>query len=259
MELLSTDNGLTLLKPCWEVPSHVRAFVSTRLGGVSQEPFKSLNLGNHVGDHPDDVSQNRLFIRQELPTNPIWLNQVHGTQLWTPQNPQVVADGAVTDQHQALTMMTADCLPILICDAMGDVLGACHGGWRGLSQGIIEKTMRQMVSQKGPDQPKAYISQLKVYLGPAIGPAHFEVGDDVRLAFMQMKEIYDIQSCFQSLSAPEKYLGNLFQIAKQLVLHLGVEQIYSEEICCYERADLFFSHRRDKKTGRFASFLWKTE
>jgi YfiH family protein len=194
-----------------------------------------------------------------LPNEPIWLDQVHGTQIWTPRDPQKRADGAVSDQiHDVLCIMTADCMPILFCDEAGEILGAAHGGWRGLSLGIIKKTIDQMLVIKRPDSVRDYLSQIQIYFGPTIGPNHFEVGEEVRAAFMHLKLTEDMRNCFRPLDQEGKYLANLFQIARIQCQSLGLENIFSEEICCYEHSDLFFSHRRDRVSGRFATFLWKT-
>jgi hypothetical protein len=260
MKIVTSERGLTLLVPEWDVPSHVQAIISTRHGGVSKAPFDSLNLGDHVGDDSRDVLINRSLIREELVSDPIWLKQVHGTQIWDDQQTSMEADGAVTNRaNQTLSIMTADCMPILICDAQGETLGACHGGWRGLALGVIEQTIQHMVKKQKPDQPNQYQSQMKVYLGPTIGPLHFEVSQDVMQAFVKILPMTAIKDSFKPSQVPEKYVVNLFKIAKYQLMRLDIEQIYSEEICCYSQEDLFFSHRRDKQTGRFASFLWKSD
>ena len=144
--LIHTDHGLDILIPNWQVPEHVQAFVSTRLGGVSKMPYDSLNIGKHVGDHSDHVEKNRELLQQMLPSKPLWLNQVHGTQIWSDSQSSLEADGAVTKlANQVLTIMTADCMPILFCDEQGDILGVCHAGWRGLAQGVIQKTLDEML------------------------------------------------------------------------------------------------------------------
>jgi YfiH family protein len=260
MNLVDTNHGLNILVPNWQVPEHVQAFVSTRKGGVSQAPYDSLNVGKHVGDHIFDVEKNRELLQQILPSQPLWLNQVHGTQIWTSFESSLEADGAVTEQpNQVLTIMTADCMPILFCDEQGDILAACHAGWRGLAQGVIQKTLEQMIRKKQPTDTKRYISEINVYLGPTIGPSHFEVGEDVYDAFSTILHSQQLDSYFVTTSQTGKYFANLFAIAQFQLNHLGIERVFSEEICCFEHSDLFYSHRRDKKTGRFASFLWKSE
>ena len=260
MKIITTERGVKLLLPEWDVPSHVQAIISTRHGGVSKAPFASLNLGDHVGDDSQDVLTNRSLIRQELVSDPIWLKQVHGTQICDGQPSLMDADGAVTNlANQTLSIMTADCMPILICDALGETLGACHGGWRGLALGVIDQTLQHMVKKQKPDHPNQYLSQMKVYLGPTIGPHYFEVAQDVLQVFAKILPLTVIHDCFKPSQNPEKYLVNLFEIAKYQLLSLGIEETYSEEICCYSHEDLFYSHRRDKQTGRFASFLWKSD
>jgi len=258
MNLVQTSYGLVVLKPNWEVPEHVQAFVSTRKGGVSDVPYDSLNVGKHVGDQLVHVEQNRDILQKIMPSDPIWLNQVHGTQIWTGPQSSLEADGAVTElAHQVLTIMTADCMPILFCDEQGDILGACHAGWRGFAQGIIQKTLDEMILKKRPHHAKQYLSNINVYLGPTIGSRHFEVGGDVFDAFSQILTQQQMDLIFTPIMQSQKYFLNLFTLANLQLNAIGIVRIFSEEICCFERSDLFYSHRRDKKTGRFASFLWK--
>jgi polyphenol oxidase len=258
MQLKTLENGLQVLIPCWDVPSHIHAFVSTRTGGFSTQPFDSLNLGQHVGDLAENVQKNRHLVRQLLPSDPIWLHQVHGSEVNTGPASTDVADGIVTSNAQrVLTIMTADCMPILLCDEQGDMIGACHGGWRGLSSGIIQNTVQEIVKKKGADHSESYRSQLKVYLGPTIGPTYFEVGIDVYQAFAVFLSTYQMQQSFSPSKQKGKYFANLFLLARYILQGMGISQIYSEAICCYENRDLFFSHRRDRQSGRFASFLWK--
>jgi YfiH family protein len=259
MNLQTLENGLKVLRPNWQVPNHVNSFISTRLGGVSPIPYASLNLGLHVKDDPVLVGRNREIISQCIPSEPIWLDQVHGVDIWTPIQTNRQSDGAVSSQpNQVLTIMTADCMPILFCDEQGDVLGACHAGWRGLSNGIIVKTIQEMLFIKRPDHQRDYLSRIQVYLGPTIGPVNFEVGEDVRSAFLTLKDTEDMLACFKKLPLEGKYLANLFQMARLLLNDFGIERVFSENICSYDRSDVFFSHRKEKLTGRFASFLWKT-
>jgi len=258
MNLIKTSQGLDLLKPNWEVPKHVQAFISTRKGGVSEAPYNCLNVGKHVGDQLVHVEQNRNILQKIMPSDPLWLNQVHGTQIWTGPQSSLEADGAVTElAHQVLTIMTADCMPILFCDEQGDILGACHAGWRGFAQGVIQKTLDEMILKKRPNQAKQYLSKINVYLGPSIGPRHFEVGGDVFDVFSQILTPQQMDLIFSPSKQSQKYLVNLFTLANLQLRSIGIERIFSEEICCFEHSDLFYSHRRDKKTGRFASFLWK--
>ncbi len=258
MRLETTASGLILLKPNWDVPPHVQAFVSTRVGGVSDHYYDSLNLAVHVGDRLEHVQENRSRIQALLPNEPVWLNQVHGTQIWTDDHPVLQADGAITSfDQQVLAIMTADCLPILFCDSGGDILGVCHAGWRGLVQGVIAQTINHMLESKKPDDSKKYLSEMTIYLGPCIGPGHFEVGTDVLEAFHQSGALF-MNDEFQNGTKPDKFYANLLKIAKNQFLQLGVDRVFTEGICCFENKELFFSHRRDRQSGRFASFLWKS-
>jgi YfiH family protein len=230
------------------------------LGGVSRGAYDSLNLGLHVDDDFECVKKNRQMIAELLPAIPRWLDQVHGVNISTSEHPLLQADGAVTHlPSDILTIMTADCMPILFCDQAGDILGACHGGWRGLSAGIIARCVHMMLDQKKPDSRKNYLQNLRVYLGPTIGPKNFEVGDDVVEAFLKEDDVPGIRDCFSPLATEgSKYLMDLFQVARLQCQFLGIERVYTEEICSYDTPNFFFSHRRDRKTGRFASFLWKS-
>jgi YfiH family protein len=186
MNIQNLENGLQVSIPCWDVPAYVHAFVTTRNKGFSASPFDTLNLGLHVGDRIEDVIKNRSLIRQVLPDEPIWLNQVHGTSIWTSNSSNYDADGALTnDTLKVLTIMTADCMPVLFCDQFGDITAACHAGWRGLAFGVLQATIKEMLVIKGADSPSTYISNIKVYLGPTIGPSHFEVGEEVFRLFPQ--------------------------------------------------------------------------
>ena len=259
MNLKLLDNGLEVLVPNWVVPKHIHAFISTRIGGVSDSPYNSLNLGTHVGDNIEHVLENRKLIRQVLPNDPLWLNQVHGCNIWTPCSPNIDSDGALTFKNDVLAIMTADCMPLLFCDEDGDFISACHAGWRGLSNGVIQQTIKQMLLGKGADQANLYLSKIKAYIGPSIGPKHFEVGVDVYQSFVNKLSQNQMNQCFVNGQNQGKYFANLFQIARNVLSGLGIEQIFTEEICCYENKNLFFSHRRDKQSGRFGSFIWKED
>jgi len=240
MNLVHTFHGLDVLKPNWEVPEHVQAIVSTRKGGVSEVPYDFLNVGKHVGDQLENVEHNRELLQKLLPSEPLWLNQVHGTQIWTDSQSSLEADGAVTQQaNQVLTIMTADCMPILFCDERGDVLGSCHAGWRGLALGVIQKTLDEMILKKRPYHAKQYLSKINVYLGPTIGPRHFEVGVDVFEAFSIILSKQQMELIFKPIKQSQKYLVNLFTLANLQLSSVGIERILSEEISCFERSDLF--------------------
>ncbi len=237
----------------WPAPAHVRTASTLRTGGVSAVPFDSLNLGDHVGDAPEAVRANRQRLAQalQLPNAPCWLNQVHGARVieagsWAtpPQADACIARSA----GQVCVVMTADCLPVLICSRDGDRVAAAHAGWRGLAGGIFEST----VSSLGLPG-----SQLMAWLGPAIGPQVFEVGDEVRIAFMA-KEAAAAQAFKPSYRAGH-WLADLYLLARQELARLGVQAVYGGGLCTYSDEARFFSYRRESRTGRMASLIWLTE
>lgn len=237
----------------WPAPPHVRTASTLRTGGVSAVPFDSLNLGDHVGDAPEAVRANRQRVAQalQLPNEPCWLTQVHGTRVieagsWAtpPQADACIARSA----GQVCVVMTADCLPVLICSRDGDRVAAAHAGWRGLAGGILEST----VSSLGLPG-----SQLMAWLGPAIGPQVFEVGDEVRIAFMA-KEAAAAQAFKPSYRAGH-WLADLYLLARQELARLGVQAVYGGGLCTCSDEARFFSYRREPRTGRMASLIWLTE
>ncbi|MGI5308704.1 peptidoglycan editing factor PgeF [Rheinheimera sp. WS51] len=248
-----------LIYPDWPAPANVHAVSSSRLGGVSSTIYDSLNLGLHVNDNPELVAKNRLIYQQmaQMPAVPTWLNQVHGTHVAvlpltsnkiisnkvTSQEP-ITADASFSQTRQQIcTVMTADCLPLLICDSEGQQVAAVHAGWRGLCAGIIEKTIAHF------SQPQ----QVLVWLGPAISQAKFEVGPEVRAQFMQHNS--NAAQAFV-LHRNGKYLADIYQLARQRLQALGVSAIYGGDYCTYQQAELFYSYRRDGQTGRMASAIW---
>lgn len=260
--VLSSSLEQPLIYPDWPLPKGVHAAVSTRHGGFSQPPYASLNLGAHVGDDPQVVAKNRHLLNQYLPSEPIWLNQVHGTDIWFGQNHLgniPTADGAVSvESNQVLAIMTADCLPVLLSDEGGRVIGAAHAGWRGLCQGVIDQALEKMFQFIGADERRKFNSSITAWLGPAIGQAHFEVGSEVRDAFMKAFHSKDQTSaCFIPSDKEKKYLADLHGLARLRLQELGVVQIYGKPHCCFEDELHFFSYRRENPTGRFASFIWK--
>lgn len=231
----------------WPAPPGVQAGVTTRSGGVSEPPYASLNLAQHVGDEPTAVAENRAHLRRflHLPDEPIWLNQVHGIQVCTDVQTGTTADACVAHQAgQVCTVMTADCLPVLLCDRAGSVVGAAHAGWRGLAAGVIGETVQRM--QVEPDR-------LMAWLGPAIGPRAFEVGDDVRSAFLTLADEYT--RAFAA-HGPGKWLMDIYAAARLQLAGLGIAQVYGGEYCTYYDPQRFYSYRRDKQTGRMASLIW---
>ncbi|MCH1921599.1 peptidoglycan editing factor PgeF [Shewanella sp. A3A] len=235
----------------WFIPQGVHIAFTDRHGGISKAPYDSLNLGDHVGDEPFAVQQNRQLLVQQLalPAEPQWLTQVHGVEVVDVDvDANRRADGAFTQQADSvLTIMTADCLPVLLCDADGKQLAALHAGWRGLCYGVLEAGIAKFA--KG--------SELYAYLGPAIGPTAFEVGAEVREAFMQHTP--DAQHCFIAVPGTDgsKYLADLVALAKLRLQAAGVPHIYAIGHCTFTQAAQYFSYRREPTTGRMASLIWR--
>ncbi|MDF0606598.1 peptidoglycan editing factor PgeF [Neisseriaceae bacterium TC5R-5] len=232
----------------WPAPANVHTLITTRNGGVSQAPWNSFNLGMHVGDNPEHVSTNRETLRQLLPDEPIWLHQLHGTcVLNADEASEHPAEADASVSHRAgkvCVVLTADCLPLLLCNRAGSVVSAIHAGWRGLCDGVIENS----VSACAVDN-----SELLAWLGPAIGPDAFEVGEEVRAAFIAHDPI--AESAFTAITEG-KYLADIYQLARQRLNALGVTQIYGGNFCTVIERDHFFSYRRDRDTGRMASLIW---
>lgn len=234
--------------PDWPAPAGVRALSTTRAGGVSVAPYDSLNLGTHVGDDAANVAANRAQVRRIVPSEPAWLNQVHGTVVVDAASVAGVpdADASVSRTPGAVcVVMTADCLPVLLCDRAGSVVGAAHAGWRGLHGGVIEATVAAM--QVAP-------ADVIAWLGPAIGPTAFEVGDEVRAAFVATDAIAD--AAFKPAGQPGKWLADIYLLARQRLAALGVPAVYGGECCTVSESRRFFSYRRDGVTGRMASLVW---
>lgn len=236
-----------LMFPNWSAPTNVHAFQTTRHGGFSGAPYRSLNLGDHVGDAPLTVARNRMVLNQLVPSEPIWLEQVHGTLVVDANaagcRPR--ADACVARGRGAVcVVMTADCLPVLLCDRAGTVVGAAHAGWRGLADGVLEATIAAM--QVAP-------ADLLVWFGAAIGATAFEVGTEVRAQFVAQHAAAD--SAFTP-NGTDKYLADLYALARLRLEQLGVRDIFGGEHCTYREADRFFSYRRDGVTGRMGAFIW---
>ena len=236
-----------LITPDWPAPANVRALQTTRKGGVSDSPYASFNLGSHVGDNPLAVSRNRMLLAPLLPSEPVWLNQVHGVSVADAGHagclPQ--ADASVAAHPGAVcVVMTADCLPVLLCDETGSVVGAAHAGWRGLCDGVIEATVASM---------QVPASTLMAWLGPAIGPTVFEVGDEVRTAFVAKQP----QAAQAFVAAAEgKWMADIYQLARLRLQALGIHRIYGGDLCTYSDDQRFYSYRRDGVTGRMGTFIW---
>ena len=252
---------MEVITPDWPVPPNIHSLVTTRDGGTSLPPFSSLNLGDHVGDDAQAVKANRAILRGQIPSEPIWLKQVHGTFVSTPINRKLSSDGvieadaAVTNQaNEVLAVMTADCLPIFFCNQTGDVIGVAHAGWRGLCAGVLENTVTEMLKLDTDMTP----NQIMAWMGPAIGPAAFEVGEDVYAAFLNAGIAFPNTAFVAIPSRPGKYFANLYLLAQSRISTLGVEQIYGGNFCTVTNQKRFFSHRRDAISGRFASLIWFT-
>jgi YfiH family protein len=255
------------LVPQWPAPFHVRALCTTRTGGSSAAPFDSLNLGDHVGDSPAAVAANRSLLRQALGARPIFLKQVHGVQ--TLRLSDASADGAEADacctQQAGLvcTVMAADCLPVLLTDERGSVVAAAHAGWRGLAgqggqggHGILESVLSSLEQLRGVEATADH-SDILVWLGPCIGPSAFQVGADVRDAFVSQ----DPQAAAMFVAqAAEKWLADLAGLARLRLAALGVRRIYGNDgtgaWCTVSDPARYFSHRRDGVSGRMAACIW---
>lgn len=233
--------------PDWPSPPGVHALITTRLGGESTGPYASFNIAAHVGDNPRAVAANRARLRANLPAEPLWLSQVHGTRVVRAEEvaPGIEGDAAVAhSENKVLAVLTADCLPVLLCDRAGTAVGIAHAGWRGLAAGVIENTVVAM--QRAPEE-------LLAFLGPAIGPAAYEVGNEVRGAFVAPDA--DAASAF----APRregKLLADLYALARRRLSKAGITSVFGGEHCTFNEPELFFSYRRDAITGRMASVIW---
>lgn len=244
-----SSNALSYICPTWPAPISVRAYVSTRIGGVSSVPFDSLNLGLHVQDDPAAVQQNRQVFASHIgmPDSTIWLTQVHGTDVVSLPCESLPnsADAAVSNfANQVCAVLTADCLPVFFCNQAGTQVAVAHAGWRGLCDGVLESTLAKF------DEP----SHVMVWLGPAIGPDAFEVGGEVREAFMSVA--MDAEAAFRPAQQQGKWLGDLYLLAKQRLFTAGVTQVYGGDYCTHTDEARFYSYRRDGKTGRMASVIW---
>ena len=252
-------NALNRIEPSWTVSQRIQAFCTTRQGGISKPPFNSLNLGLNAGDDVADVLQNRSIVRSVVPAEPLWLKQIHGVTVSTPASRNALgngpfeADAAVTNiPNEVLAILTADCMPVLFTSKAGDVIGAAHAGWRGLSGGVLENTIDEMIALS----PGFTTSDISVWMGPAIGPSVFEVGEDVLQAFAQQGQDILSKAFIPVIGTPGKYLADLYLLARDRLRALGIEQITGGEFCTVSSPERFFSYRRDKATGRFASLIW---
>lgn len=235
-----------LIQPDWPAPDSVKSLMTTRAGGVSAGPFASFNLATHVNDAPRAVAENRRRLRLDVPTEPVWLNQIHSTQVV-----QADAVHGVPDADASFTrapgivcaVLTADCLPVLFCTRDGSAVAAAHAGWRGLAGGVLEATLGAM--QTAPEEVIAW-------LGAAIGPTAFEVGDEVRETFIAAHP--SAISAF--VPHGQKWLADLYTLARIRLNACGVRAVYGGGLCTYSDAARFYSYRRDGVTGRMATLIW---
>ncbi|HEB58833.1 MAG TPA: peptidoglycan editing factor PgeF [Gammaproteobacteria bacterium] len=241
--------------PDWPAPATVRAVSTTRAGGYSRAPWDSLNLALHVGDDPAAVLRNRQHLARalDLPAEPRWLEQVHGTAVAVDGARAGAADAAVSRHAgEVCAVMTADCLPVLFCDRRGQCVAAAHAGWRGLVAGVLEETVAAMNCEPG---------EILAWLGPAIGPAAFEVGDEVRAAFLAAagQDRAPEMAAFRPVSAShgERWLADLYALARARLARAGVTAIHGGGACTWHEGERFFSYRRDGTTGRMASLIWR--
>lgn len=242
---MSSDLGFA---PDWPAPPNVHAWVTERGGGVSTASYASLNLAGHVGDAAADVAANRRRLREtlQLPAEPVWLEQVHGaTVLDLDQEPVRPADGAVTGRPGTVcVVLTADCLPVLLCDRAGRHVGVAHAGWRGLLGGVLPAAVRAL------GVPPATVI---AWLGPAIGPSAFEVGDDVRDAYAAA----DSAAARHFAPNPRgRWQADLYGLARASLASAGVDAVYGGGFCTFTERERFFSHRREAPCGRMATLIW---
>jgi YfiH family protein len=242
--------------PEWPAPCNVKALFTTRNGGAgsppSPSPYASLNLGDHVGDDPLIVKQNRALLRRFLPGEPRWLKQVHGTTSVNLDGDDCTApcdaDAAFSRRPgNVCAVLVADCLPVLLCDHAGTLVGVIHAGWRGLAEGIIERTVSAIGALDTP---------IMAWLGPAIEPDHFEVGEEVRQAFIKHDKKAALAFLPHGLRSNGKWLADLFLLARQRLANAGVTEVYGGKYCTFSDPARFFSYRRDGATGRMAGLIW---
>jgi YfiH family protein len=236
------------LKANWPAPSNIYALTTTRLNGFSQVPYNENNFGLHVGDSEINVLKNRQQLQEllALPNEPAWLSQTHSTTCVVIENESNrEADAAVTRcKTQTLAVMTADCLPITLCNMQGNEIAVIHAGWRGLVHGIIEQTLTRMQSNS---------SQILAWIGPAICSRCFEVGDEVYLTYI--KQYPFVRAAFQK-QRNNKWLANLALLAELVFNHLGVNQVYHSNQCTMENEQEYYSYRKNAQTGRMVTLIW---
>ena len=242
-----------LIIPDWPAPANVRAFFTTRSGGVSTGAYASLNLGAHVGDEPELTAENRRRVATLLPAAPVWLNQVHGVNVVRAEElvgsaaNVAPADASVTAQRGVpCAVMVADCLPVLFSTKDGSQVGAAHAGWRGLLSGVLERTVEALDTD-----PLDVIA----WLGPAIGPNAFEVGAEVFAAFTSAAAS-DASAFRETSGRRDKFLADIYALARARLLRAGIKKVFGGDFCTVSDPARFFSYRRHAKTGRMAGVIW---
>ncbi len=254
MSRIPTDapRGARFIEATWPTPGGVRAGVTTRVGGHSRAPFDGFNLATHVGDDEQAVEANRrdLVDMLALPEPPRWLSQTHGTKVLGPDVPAggPEGDAAYTDRPgEVLAVLTADCLSVTLASHDGREVAVAHAGWRGLAAGVIERTV---------DRFTVAGDEMMAWLGPAIGPAHFVVGEEVREAFT--REHPADASAFRGAAEPDRYHADLFALARSRLRRQGITRVFGGERNTYALPELFYSYRRDQgETGRMATLVWR--
>jgi hypothetical protein len=239
----------TFIEPDWPAPPNIRAYSTLRTGGYSLGVYDSFNLGIHVGDDPQQVAANRRLLREalNLPTEPYWLNQVHGKDVvaahQTNSTPPTADAAYSTEPGTVCVVMTADCLPVLFCNRQGTHIAAAHAGWRGLADGVLETTVQALGA-----------GDWLAWLGPSIGPQAFEVGPPVRQAFLDT-----LDNCADAFQQTDEthWLADLYHLARISLARVGISEVYGGDYCTYSDATRFYSYRRDGQTGRMATLIWR--
>ena len=239
------------LIPNWDAPKNINAIMTTRQGGFSRAPFDSMNLGEHVDDDLQAVAKNRASLKQKLnlSSEPFWLTQVHGVEIANADQQSkgiVEADASVAHkQGSVCAVMTADCLPVLFCNQNGTAIAAAHAGWRGLHAGVLEQTVSSL---------NCPANEVMAWFGVAIGSDYFEVGGEVREAFISVQDA--AENAFVPSANAGKWLANIYLLARLRLQAIGVTTISGGEYCSYQDKKHFYSYRREAKTGRMASLIW---